>query len=76
MSGYNAKNYREQGGDVTVIGGKLKFLEGAEVEDFPLQALKVSSLADDASTADTIDKINEILTALENAGLMAGEAEE
>jgi len=73
MSGYNAKNYNEQGGDVTVIGGKLKFTEGAEVEGFPLQALKVSSLADSASTADTIDKVNEILDALEAAGLMAEE---
>jgi len=76
MSGYNTKNYREPGGDKTFIGGTLEFGEGAEVENFPLQALRVSTLADDASSADTIDKINEILTALENAGLMAGEAEE
>lgn len=29
---YNAKNYTEQGGDVTHIGGKLVFDEGATVE--------------------------------------------
>jgi len=27
---YNTKNYTEQGGDVTHIGGKLVFDEGAE----------------------------------------------
>ena len=35
MSGYNAKNYTEQGGEVTHIGGKLVFDEGATVEGFP-----------------------------------------
>ena len=32
MSDYNAKNYTEQGGDVTHIGGKLIFEEGSSVE--------------------------------------------
>ena len=32
MSTYNAKNYTEQGGDVTHIGGKLIIEQGAEVE--------------------------------------------
>lgn len=31
MSEYNAKNYTEQGGEVTHIGGKLIIEEGAEV---------------------------------------------
>lgn len=31
MSEYNAKNYTEQGGSVTHIGGKLVIDEGAEV---------------------------------------------
>lgn len=35
MSEYNAKNYTEQGGDITHIGGKLVFDDGAEVENFP-----------------------------------------
>jgi len=30
--GYNVKNYRKQGGDEWVIGGKLTFEDGAEVE--------------------------------------------
>ena len=35
MSEYNAKNYTEQGGDVTHIGGRLICEEGAEVEGLP-----------------------------------------
>ena len=34
MSGYNAKNYTEQGGDVTHIGGMLIVEKGASVEGF------------------------------------------
>lgn len=32
---YNSKNYMAHGGGELVIGGKLTFLEGAEVENFP-----------------------------------------
>lgn len=35
MSSYNVKNYTELGGEVTHIGGKLIFDEGAIVEGFP-----------------------------------------
>lgn len=35
MSEYNAKNYTEQGGDVTHIGGTLIIEEGAMVEGLP-----------------------------------------
>jgi hypothetical protein len=35
MSSYNVKNYTENGGEVTHIGGKLVFDEGATVEGFP-----------------------------------------
>ena len=34
MSEYNVKNYTEQGGDVTHIGGKLVIEKGAKVEGF------------------------------------------
>jgi len=33
---YNTKNYTEQGGDKTVIGGTLEILEGATVKGLPL----------------------------------------
>ena len=32
---YNTKNYTEQGGDTTVIGGTLEFKEGAQVKGLP-----------------------------------------
>lgn len=32
---YNTKNYTEQGGEKTVIGGTLSFEDGAKVENFP-----------------------------------------
>ena len=35
MGGYNAKNYTEQGGEVTHIGGTLIIEEGATVEGLP-----------------------------------------
>ena len=35
MDGYNVKNYTEPGGDVTHIGGRLIFEEGASVEGLP-----------------------------------------
>lgn len=31
----NSKNYFAHGGEKLVIGGKLTFLDGAEVENFP-----------------------------------------
>ena len=35
MGDYSAKNYTEQGGEKTVIGGTLEFGEKAEVKNFP-----------------------------------------
>ena len=32
---YNAKNYTEQGGNVTHFGGKVIFEEGSQVEGLP-----------------------------------------
>ena len=32
---YNSKNYFAHGGNELVVGGKLTFLDGAEVENFP-----------------------------------------
>lgn len=61
---YNTKNYTEQGGDVTHIGGKLIIEEGAEVEGLVKEpAEKIA-----ASTATTVaglkDDFNSLLDAL------------
>lgn len=63
---YNTKNYTEQGGDVTHIGGKLVFDEGAEL--MPNQA------ADTAGTTASLKAaFNSLLVKLKNAGLMTGD---
>lgn len=73
MSGYNSLNYREQGGEKWVVGGTLAFEDGAAVEGFPLQALTVSSLPSGSNVATTVAKVNELLDALQESGLMASE---
>ncbi len=67
MSEYNAKNYTEQGGDVTHIGGKIVYDNGL---------MPNMSTADVSS--DTVAKVrtslNALITNLKNAGLMVGDA--
>ena len=67
MSEYNAKNYTEQGGEVTHIGGKIVYDNGLMTN---------MSTADVQS--DTVAKVrtslNSLITKLKNAGLMVGDA--
>lgn len=62
--GYNTKNYTEQGGDVTHIGGKLVFDEGAEGV-IPNQAAATGT-----SGTNAIAAVNTLLIKLKNSGLM------
>ena len=75
MGEYNAKNYTEQGGEVTHIGGKLVFDEGAEVEGLPSPFSPVENQA--ASTATQVSGLkndfNALLVKLKNAGIMEPE---
>lgn len=57
MSDYNAKNYTEQGGDVTHIGGKLVFEDGSSVEGLPSSFTPAENQA--ASEASTIAALKE-----------------
>ena len=72
MSEYNAKNYTEQGGEKTVIGGTLEIQEGASVTGLP------SAINQAASTATTVagvkDDFNALLLKLKDAGLMTPDA--
>lgn len=45
MSEYNAKNYTEQGGEKTVIGGTLEIQEGASVTGLTSTAAPASAVA-------------------------------
>lgn len=72
---YNAKNYTEQGGNVTHFGGKVIFEEGCEVEgnSFTPAANQAASTA--TTVAQLKDDINALLTKLKTAGLMEADAE-
>ena len=69
---YNTKNYTEQGGDKTVIGGVLEFGMGARIAGFPGAANQAASTA---TTATNLAKdFNALLNKLKNAGLMRPDA--
>lgn len=68
---YNTKNYTEQGGEVTHIGGKLILEDGAELEGFPTAANVPASTA--TAVAGVKDDLNAVIAALKAAGLMAAD---
>jgi len=72
---YNTKNYTEQGGEKTVIGGTLEIKEGASVTGLPSTFTPAENQP--ASTAATVEALvtdfNDLLTKLKTAGLMAAD---
>lgn len=79
---YNAKNYTEQSGDVTHIGGKLIIEEGAEVIGLPpgnggskLPVAENQSDSGAATIAALKDDFNALLSKLKAAGLMTADTE-
>ena len=75
MSEYSAKNYTEQGGEITHIGGKLVFDEGSSVEGLPsLFTPAANQPASEASTVASLkEDFNALLSSLKAAGLMAAD---
>lgn len=79
----NVKNYVEQGGEKTVIGGeieikgKLKVADGGTVEGVVTPAANVAAVTPAGAEPTALETaVNGILTALKAAGLMvADEAE-
>jgi len=79
----SARNYHAHGGSEWVVGGKLTFLPGAEVEgveglfDLPTTELVQAPVVPfiPASEATTVaqlrEDINRLLTALKDVGIMA-----
>ena len=65
---YNAKNYTEQGGEVTHIGGRLVIDEGGSVEGLPIAENQAYSTA--STVADLKTNFNALLAKLKAAGLM------
>jgi hypothetical protein len=72
---YNASNYTEQGGAVTVIGGELRIASGATITAAGTQASYVADVATTGVYADDDDAIvaaiNALKDALVGAGIMA-----
>ena len=69
---YNTKNYTEQGGEKTVIGGVLEIKEGASVTGLPVLENQADSTADSVETLVT--DFNNLLTKLKVAGIMIADA--
>ncbi|OPJ65182.1 head fiber protein [Clostridium oryzae] len=65
---YNTKNYTEQGGEKTVIGGVLEIKEGASVTGLPIAENQADSIATDV--AGLVADFNSLLAKLKAAGLM------
>jgi hypothetical protein len=65
---YSTKNYTEQGGETTVIGGTLTIENGATFTGFPQAANQASSTA--STVADLKADFNNLLDKLKAAGLM------
>lgn len=71
MNEYNVKNYTEQGGEVTHIGGKLIIEEGATVEGLPSSSPAANQQASTASQVSGLkNDFNALLTKLKEAGIM------
>ena len=68
---YNTKNYTEQGGDKTVIGGTLEIKQGASVTGLPVAENQADSTAIDVAGLAT--DFNALLTKLKAAGLMVAD---
>lgn len=65
---YNTKNFTEQGGEKTVIGGTLEIKDGAVVTGLPVLDNQAASTA--ATVEDLETDFNALLTKLKAAGLM------
>ena len=69
----NIKNYTEQGGEKTVIGGTLEILEGGQVIGLPSDLTLAAFQTDTTATtiAGLVVDFNALLTKLKDAGIMA-----
>ena len=72
--GYNAKNFTEQGGEKTVIGGELVIEEGAKVTGLPSSSNEKMVNQSD-STAETVEDLvadfNALLSKLKTSDYMS-----
>ncbi|NCB75476.1 MAG: Head fiber protein [Clostridia bacterium] len=67
---YNAKNYVEQGGDVTVVGGELNVAAGGKISKAGTQANHIADIGNEATGTQIATAVNAILAALEGVGIL------
>lgn len=68
---YNAKNYTEQGGEKTIIGGELVIEEGAKVTG--LTVLENQPLSSAETVEALVTDFNALLSKLKAAGIMTAD---
>ena len=68
--GYNAKNYVEQGGDVTVVGGELNVPATGKISKAGTQANHIADITNEATGTQIATAVNAILAALEGVGIL------
>ena len=73
MSEYNTKNYTEQNGEVTHIGGKLVIEAGGSIEGLPACENQEDSVA--TTVAALKEDFNDLLDKLKAAGYMEADEE-
>ena len=66
---YNAKNYVEQGGDVTVVGGELNVAAGGKISKAGTQANHIPDITNEATGTQIATAVNAILAELEGVGI-------
>jgi hypothetical protein len=71
MMSYNAKNYTEQGGEKTIIGGELVIEEGAKVTGLPV--LENQPLSSAETVEALVTDFNALLSKLKAAGIMTAD---
>ncbi len=72
----NVKNYTEQGGEKTVIGGILEIIEGGQILGLPSSFTKITFQADSVASnaAGIVVDFNRFLAKLKASGLMFSDA--
>lgn len=68
----NVKNYKEQGGEVQVIGGELN-IAGGKITANGTQAAAIADITESATGTEIATAVNGILAALRGAGIIASE---
>lgn len=69
----NVKNYTEQGGEITHIGGVLQFDEGGSFGGAGILPNQEHGSVTSDSVAKVRSSLNDLIIKLKNAGLMAGD---